>query len=119
MSTTTTAPALPSTVTTIESTVFASLPGMIGLLAAGKLGPINATVQADLVSADSVAAEAIDKLHAELDTLEASNPLVVQAIACFKQIVNVLGLELPPEDQVVAAVKEAVHDVLAGLKPAA
>nr|WP_321985307.1 hypothetical protein [uncultured Lichenicoccus sp.] len=117
MSTTTTAaPAM----TAVEQTLLASLPGLIGMAFAGKLAPVNVTVQTGLVTAGTDAAAEVDELHSKLDTLEASNPLITASIAAFHQIASVLGLALPSEDAVFAGVKAAAGDVLNGLKaPAA
>ncbi len=116
MSTTTTAPAM----TAVEQTMLASLPGIIGLAFAGKLAPVNLTVQTGLVTANTDAAAELADLQAKLDSFEASNPLMAASISAFHQIATVLGLKLPSEDEVFAGVKAAAGDVLNGLKaPAA
>ncbi len=116
MTTTTTAPAL----TAVEQTLLASLPGLIGMAFAGKLAPVNLTVQTGLITANTDAAAEVADLQAKLDGFEASNPLLAAAMSAFKQIASVLGLALPSEDAIFAGVKAAAGDVLNGLKaPAA
>lgn len=118
MSSTTSAASSSASISTIEEAIFSTLPGLVGLVAMGKLGPVNVSVQHALVSADTQAASAIDHLHGQLDALEASNPLITQGLACLERIAAVTGVQLPSEDAAFNAVKAAVHDVLSGLKPA-
>ena len=117
MSTTATiAPAM----TAVEQTLLASLPGIIGLVFAQKLAPVNVTIQSGLVTANTDAAAELADLQAKLDSFEASNPLIAASISAFKQIASVLGLALPTEAEIFAGVKAAAADVLSGLKaPAA
>ena len=113
--TTTTAPTAAS-VSAIEGAVFSSLPGLIGLMFAGKLAPVSVKMDGAIVEADAETAAEIDKLKGQLDALETSNPLIAQSISAFHTIASVLGLQVPSEDQVVAGVKAAAHDVLSSLK---
>ena len=105
-----------STIDTIEQAVLTSLPGLIGMAFAGRLAPVSVKVQAGLVTADTDAAAALTKLQGELDTLEASDPLVQKSIAAGAQILTTLGLALPTEAEVFEHFKAAANDVLAGLK---
>ena len=113
MSTTSTSPASSAAIAGLTS-----IPALVGVFAGQALSGVNTKIQGDVQTIEQDASTAITELQQKLDAAETSNTLVSTALTAARETATTLGLQLPTEDQLFAAVKQAANDLAAGLKAA-
>lgn len=115
----TTAPAIsPATWATIN-TVAATAESLISIMLAGRLTGINTSVQGEVQVIGADANAIIDEVKAALDKQETSNPAVATLLEGVVNTVKNLGIQIPQEDALFAALHQVVTDLQGALVPAA